>query len=57
MLISRNYRGDIPMRAIDSFLPLLKAREDEDMPATPIVSMYNTVVFERRSQLSAYQTQ
>lgn len=34
VLISRNYRGDIPMSAVEKFLPLvLEAEEDSQAPA------------------------
>ncbi|KAI0237088.1 AP-1 adaptor complex mu subunit Apm1 [Massospora cicadina] len=37
ILISRNYRGDIPMAAVEKFMPLLLAAEEEDN-ATPILT-------------------
>lgn len=37
ILISRNYRGDIPMTAIEKFMPLLLAAEEEDN-VTPVLS-------------------
>lgn len=37
ILISRNYRGDIPMTAVEKFMPLLLAAEEEDN-LTPILS-------------------
>jgi hypothetical protein len=30
VLISRNYRGDIPMSAVEKFMPLVKKRHDDD---------------------------
>ncbi|KAJ9080359.1 AP-1 adaptor complex mu subunit Apm1 [Entomophthora muscae] len=39
ILISRNYRGDIPMTAIEKFMPLLLAAEEEDN-ATPILTTH-----------------
>lgn len=36
VLISRNYRGDIPMTASDQFVTLLQEAEDEQQ-TTPIV--------------------
>jgi AP-1 complex subunit mu len=29
VLISRNYRGDIPMSAVEKFMPLVKKRHDD----------------------------
>lgn len=37
VLIARNYRGDIPMAAIDAFLPLV-VQADDDVTATPVVA-------------------
>ncbi len=46
VLISRNYRGDIPMTAIEGFLPLLlTAEDDEDVTVTPVVSSEDGVNF------------
>ncbi|KAH6571657.1 hypothetical protein BASA50_002153 [Batrachochytrium salamandrivorans] len=38
MLISRNYRGDIPMSAIDKFMPLILEVEEEQQTLSPVVS-------------------
>ncbi|KAG2236736.1 hypothetical protein INT48_000734 [Thamnidium elegans] len=32
VLISRNYRGDIPMSAVEKFMPLISEAEDETIP-------------------------
>ncbi|KAG1466254.1 hypothetical protein G6F56_004722 [Rhizopus delemar] len=32
VLISRNYRGDIPMSAVEKFMPLVSEAEDEQIP-------------------------
>ncbi|KAI9308722.1 AP-1 complex subunit MU-1 [Cunninghamella echinulata] len=32
VLISRNYRGDIPMSAVEKFMPLISEAEDEQVP-------------------------
>lgn len=37
-LISRNYRGDIPMSIIDKFMPLLLEKEEEGEVVAPIVT-------------------
>jgi AP-1 complex subunit mu len=38
VLISRNYRGDIPMTAVEKFMPILmEAEEDEETPP-PVIS-------------------
>ncbi|KAJ1673405.1 AP-1 adaptor complex mu subunit Apm1, partial [Spiromyces aspiralis] len=37
-LIARDYRGDIPMSAIDNFMPLLQKREEEEGTASPVIT-------------------
>eukprot|EP00124_Ichthyophonus_hoferi_P000112 Ihof_evm2s4 gene=Ihof_evmTU2s4 len=37
VLIARNYRGDIPMQVIDSFLPMIVEREEEGKEDCPII--------------------
>jgi AP-1 complex subunit mu len=32
VLISRNYRGDIPMSAVEKFMPLVLEAEEEQVP-------------------------
>ena len=38
VLISRNYRGDIPLSAVDNFMPLILASEEEDITPPPVLS-------------------
>jgi hypothetical protein len=38
VLISRNYRGDIPMSSIEKFMPLILQVEEEESATSPIVS-------------------
>jgi AP-1 complex subunit mu len=38
VLISRNYRGDIPMSAVDRFMPMLLELEEEGQTATPVLA-------------------
>ena len=45
VLISRNYRGDIPMSAIERFLPLIQDAEDGESIPTPVVSTDDGVNF------------
>ncbi len=35
VLISRNYRGDIPMSAVEKFMPLVLEAEEEQQAPTP----------------------
>jgi AP-1 complex subunit mu len=35
VLISRNYRGDIPMSAVEKFMPLVLETEEESQSPTP----------------------
>ena len=35
VLISRNYRGDIPMSAVENFMPLVLEAEEEQQAPTP----------------------
>jgi AP-1 complex subunit mu len=37
-LLSRNYRGDIPMSAVEKFMPLLLDAEEENTAAPPCIS-------------------
>src|SRR5271169_5862986 len=37
-LLARNYRGDIPMSAVDRFMPLLMDAEEENTAAPPCIS-------------------
>ena len=45
VLISRNYRGDIPMTAVDKFLPLILQIEEEELTPSPIVSTQDGIHF------------
>ncbi|KXS09312.1 clathrin adaptor, mu subunit [Gonapodya prolifera JEL478] len=38
VLISRNYRGDIPMAAIEKFMPLILAAEENEESLAPVMS-------------------
>ncbi|KAK9719246.1 AP-1 adaptor complex mu subunit Apm1 [Basidiobolus ranarum] len=38
VLISRNYRGDIPMTAVEKFMPLLLETEEEEQTLTPVIT-------------------
>lgn len=49
VLISRNYRGDIPTSVIETFLPLLLAQEDQ---ATPLIQANNlSFLYKRHNNL------
>ena len=37
-LLARNYRGDIPMSAVEKFMPLLMDAEEENTAAPPCIS-------------------
>ncbi|KAJ2783968.1 AP-1 adaptor complex mu subunit Apm1, partial [Coemansia linderi] len=37
-LIARDYRGDIPLSAIERFMPLLEEREDEEGTSLPVMT-------------------
>lgn len=37
VLLSRNYRGDIPMEAAERFLPLLTEIEEDQKTPTPVI--------------------
>jgi AP-1 complex subunit mu len=37
-LLARNYRGDIPMSAVDKFMPLLLDAEEENAAPAPCIS-------------------
>ncbi|KAJ2549511.1 AP-1 adaptor complex mu subunit Apm1, partial [Coemansia sp. RSA 1933] len=37
-LIARDYRGDIPLTAIERFMPLLQEREDEEGTGLPVMT-------------------
>ncbi|KAJ3109186.1 AP-1 complex subunit mu-1 [Phlyctochytrium planicorne] len=46
VLISRNYRGDIPMTAIEKFMPLvLKEDEEDEETLTPVISTEEGINF------------
>ena len=45
VLISRNYRGDIPMSAIDKFMPLILETEEESSSLSPVVASEDGVNF------------
>ncbi|TPX47618.1 hypothetical protein SeMB42_g00407 [Synchytrium endobioticum] len=45
VLISRNYRGDIPMSAIEKFMPLLLESEEDEQTPTPVISTDDGVNF------------
>ncbi|KAJ3196325.1 AP-1 complex subunit mu-1 [Entophlyctis luteolus] len=45
VLISRNYRGDIPMSTVEKFMPLVMDAEDEDHNPSPIVSTEDGISF------------
>ncbi|KAL2917367.1 AP-1 adaptor complex mu subunit Apm1 [Polyrhizophydium stewartii] len=45
VLISRNYRGDIPMSAIDKFMPLVLEVEEEQQTPSPIISSDDGINF------------
>lgn len=45
VLISRNYRGDIPMTAVEKFMPLVLQAEEEEQTPTPIVSTEDGINF------------
>jgi AP-1 complex subunit mu len=37
-LLARNYRGDIPMSAVEKFMPLLLDAEEENAAPAPCIS-------------------
>ena len=37
-LLARNYRGDIPLSAVDKFMPLLLDAEEENAAPAPCIS-------------------
>ncbi|TPX71423.1 hypothetical protein SpCBS45565_g01076 [Spizellomyces sp. 'palustris'] len=45
VLISRNYRGDIPMSAVEKFMPLILEAEEEEQTPTPIMSTEDGIHF------------
>ncbi|KAI9104482.1 Mu homology domain-containing protein [Phlyctochytrium arcticum] len=45
VLISRNYRGDIPMSTVEKFMPLILASEEEEQTPTPIMSTEDGIHF------------
>ncbi|KAJ3289052.1 AP-1 complex subunit mu-1 [Borealophlyctis nickersoniae] len=45
VLISRNYRGDIPMTAIEKFMPLILEAEEEEQTPSPIMSSEDGINF------------
>ncbi|KAG5461572.1 MAG: hypothetical protein BJ554DRAFT_6213 [Olpidium bornovanus] len=38
VLISRNYRGDVPMSAVEKFLPLVTDLEEDEQAPTPVLT-------------------
>ncbi|ORY08424.1 clathrin adaptor, mu subunit [Basidiobolus meristosporus CBS 931.73] len=38
VLISRNYRGDIPMTVVENFMPLLLEAEEDEQTLTPVIT-------------------
>ena len=38
VIISRNYRGDIPMNAIERFMPLLAETEENEVAVAPVLT-------------------
>lgn len=44
VIISRNYRGDVPMSAVESFMPILTELEEEEQIITPVIT-YNGTSF------------
>lgn len=45
VLISRDYRGDIPMSAAEKFMPLLLAAEENDCTAAPVLASDDGIHF------------
>lgn len=45
VLISRNYRGDIPMSAVEKFMPLLLEAEESEAGASPVLAADDGVHF------------
>ncbi|KAJ3065290.1 AP-1 complex subunit mu-1 [Podochytrium sp. JEL0797] len=45
VLISRDYRGDIPMSYVDKFMPLVMEAEEEEHTTTPVVSTEDGINF------------
>lgn len=45
VLISRNYRGDIPMSSIEKFMPLILQVEEEELTPSPILSSQDGIHF------------
>jgi len=44
-LLARNYRGDIPLSAVDKFMPLLLDAEEENAAPAPCISHEGVNVF------------
>jgi hypothetical protein len=38
VILSRNYRGDIPMSAVEQFMPLLTELEEDEQTITPVLT-------------------
>lgn len=38
VIVSRNYRGDIPVSAVEKFMPLLSDLEEDGVTATPVLT-------------------
>jgi len=55
-LLARNYRGDIPMSAVDKFMPLLLDAEEENAAPAPCISHEGVNVFHFLSLLSPSNT-
>ncbi|KAJ3314623.1 AP-1 complex subunit mu-1 [Blyttiomyces sp. JEL0837] len=51
VLISRNYRGDIPMSAVEKFMPLILEAEEEEQTPSPVVSTEDGVFTEYFKEL------
>ncbi|KAJ3140920.1 AP-1 complex subunit mu-1, partial [Irineochytrium annulatum] len=45
VLISRNYRGDIPMTSIEKFMPLVMEAEEDEYTQSPVISTEDGVNF------------
>ncbi|KAI8846220.1 Mu homology domain-containing protein [Chytridium lagenaria] len=45
VLISRNYRGDIPMTAIEKFMPLVLEAEEEEQTPSPVINTEDGINF------------
>src|SRR5208282_1797386 len=50
-LLARNYRGDIPMSAVEKFMPLLLDAEEENTAAPPCISHEGVNVSSKTSKV------